>query len=88
MKIDVEQVATCVRRLTIEIPADRVHRELERVYQNLQRRVKIPGFRPGKIPRRILENQYRPSVEQEVLQTAYSRSVVRGVHERESALGG
>ena len=68
MKIDVEQVATCVRRLTIEIPADRVHRELERVYKSLQRRVKIPGFRPGKIPRRILENQYRPSVEQEVLQ--------------------
>jgi trigger factor len=69
MKIDVEQVATCVRRLTIEIPADRVHQELERVYKSLQRRVKIPGFRPGKIPRRILENQYRPSVEQEVLQT-------------------
>jgi trigger factor len=68
MKIAVEQVATCVRRLTIEIPADRVNRELERVYKNLQRRVKIPGFRPGKIPRRLLENQYRPSVEQEVIQ--------------------
>jgi trigger factor len=68
MKIDVEQVATCVRRLTIEIPADRVNRELERVYTNLQRRVKIPGFRPGKIPRRLLENQYRPSVEHEVIQ--------------------
>ena len=68
MKIDVEQVATCVRRLTIEIPADKVNRELESVYKNLQRRVKIPGFRPGKVPRRILENQYRPSVEQEVIQ--------------------
>jgi trigger factor len=67
MKIDVEQIATCVRRLTIEIPADRVNRELESVYKDLQRRVKIPGFRPGKVPRRILENQYRPSVEQEVI---------------------
>jgi trigger factor len=68
MKIAVEQVAICVRRLTIEIPADRVNQELESVYKNLQRRVKLPGFRPGKIPRRILENQYRPSIEQEVIQ--------------------
>ncbi len=68
MKIDVEQVDTCVRRLMIEVPADRVDREFETLYRNLQRRVKIPGFRPGKIPRRILENRYHHTVEQEVLQ--------------------
>ncbi len=68
MKVDVEQVETCVRRLTIEVPADRVGREFSSIYRDLQRRVKIPGFRPGKVPRRILENQYRHSVEQEVLQ--------------------
>jgi trigger factor len=68
MKIDVEQIAPCERRLTIEVPADRVNRELETLYKNLQRRVKLPGFRPGKAPRRILESHYRHSVEQEVLQ--------------------
>jgi trigger factor len=68
MKIDVEQIAPCERRLTIEVPADRVNRELETIYKNLQRRVKLPGFRPGKAPRRILESHYRHSVEQEVLQ--------------------
>lgn len=68
MKVDVEQVDTCVRRLTIEVPADRVDREFSTLYTNLQKRVKLPGFRPGKVPRRILENHYRQSVEQEVLQ--------------------
>lgn len=68
MKVDVEQVDTCVRRLMVEVPADRVDRELNALYTNLQKRVKLPGFRPGKIPRRVLENYYRPSVEQEVLQ--------------------
>ena len=68
MKVDVEQVDTCVRRLTIEVPADRVDREFSTLYANLQKRVKLPGFRPGKVPRRILENYYRQSVEQEVLQ--------------------
>ena len=51
-----------------EVPADRVGREFSTLYRDLQKRVKIPGFRPGKVPRRILENQYRHSVEQEVLQ--------------------
>lgn len=68
MKVDVEQVETCVRRLMIEVPADRVDREFDTLYRDLQQRVKIPGFRPGKVPRRILENRYRQSVEQEVIQ--------------------
>jgi trigger factor len=67
MKVEVEQVATCVRRLTVEVPAERVTRELAGLYRDLQRRVRIPGFRPGKTPRRILEHHYRHSVEQEVL---------------------
>jgi trigger factor len=68
MKIDVEQTAPCVRRLTIEIPAESVNRELDTTYKNLQKRVRLPGFRPGKVPLRILEKQYRHAAEQEVLQ--------------------
>lgn len=67
MKVDVEQVDTCVRRLTIEVPVERVNEELNTLYRNLQQRVKIPGFRPGKVPRTLLENYYRQSIEQEVL---------------------
>ena len=68
MKVDVEQVESCIRRLTIEVPADRVGREFSARYRDLQKRVKVPGFRPGKVPRRILENHYGAAVEQEVLQ--------------------
>ncbi|ETX00305.1 MAG: hypothetical protein ETSY2_39330 [Candidatus Entotheonella gemina] len=68
MKVEVEQVESCVRRLTVEVPAERVGREFGARYRDLQRRVKVPGFRPGKVPRRILENHYRHTVEQEVLQ--------------------
>jgi trigger factor len=68
VKVDVEQVEACVRRLTIEVPADQVGREFSARYRELQKRVKVPGFRPGKVPRRILENHYRHAVEQEVLQ--------------------
>lgn len=68
MKIEVEQTNSCERRLTIELPAERVQREVNAIYGGLQKRVKVPGFRQGKVPRSILENHYRHSVEQEILQ--------------------
>ena len=68
MKVDVEQVESCVRRLTIEVPAEQMGREFSSRYRDLQRRVKIPGFRPGKAPRRILESHYRHAVEQDIMQ--------------------
>ena len=68
MKVEIEHTDTCERRLTIEMPAERVKKELNTIYGGLQKRVKVPGFRQGKVPRSILENQYRQSVEQEILQ--------------------
>ena len=68
MKVEVEQTNTCERRLTIEMPVERVQREMNAIYGGLQKRVKIPGFRQGKVPRSILERHYRHSVEQEILQ--------------------
>ena len=68
MKVEIEQTNPCERRLTIEMPVERVQREMNAIYGGLQKRVKVPGFRQGKIPRSILENHYRHSVEQEILQ--------------------
>jgi trigger factor len=67
MKVEIEHVATCVRRLTIEVPADKVNHEFSAIYNDLQHRVRMPGFRQGKVPRRLLESYYHQSVEQEVL---------------------
>jgi trigger factor len=67
MKVAIEHVAPCVRRLTIEVPADKVKHEFSAIYSDLQQRVRMPGFRQGKVPRRLLESYYHQSVEQEVL---------------------
>jgi trigger factor len=67
MKVAIEHVAPCVRRLTIEVPADKVNHEFSAIYSDLQQRVRMPGFRQGKVPRRLLESYYHQSVEQEVL---------------------
>ena len=63
MKVEVQEVGTCERRLEIEIPPENVKKELDQAYRELARKVSIRGFRKGKIPRPVLERYHRTSVE-------------------------
>ncbi|MFT3707224.1 MAG: trigger factor [Archangium sp.] len=67
MKVQVEDVSAIEKRLTIEVDPALVEKELSAAYTNLARQVKVPGFRPGKIPRRILEQKFKSEVEADVV---------------------
>ncbi|HWV38651.1 MAG TPA: trigger factor [Vulgatibacter sp.] len=79
MKVEVETVSPVEKKLSIEVEADRVATEFERAYRTLARQVRIPGFRQGKAPRRILESRYKDQVEQDVarhlMETSYREAV-------------
>ncbi len=68
MKFDIEALSPVKCRLRIEIPPDIVSREIEDAFQSVRRRAKVPGFRPGKAPRTLLERQYGHSIQQEVIE--------------------
>ncbi len=68
MKIQVETVSPVEKKVSVEVDADRVDRELDRAYSSLGRRVKLKGFRPGKAPRQVLERHFRDEVEREVVE--------------------
>jgi trigger factor len=82
MKVSVEELSPIERKLHIEVPPDQVEAELKRAYAELGRRVKIPGFRPGKVPRRILEQRYRAEVEADVTQRVVEINYLRAVSEK------
>jgi trigger factor len=67
MKVQVEDVSSIEKRLSIEVEAALVERELTAAYTSLAREVKVPGFRPGKVPRRILEQRFKSEVEADVV---------------------
>ena len=58
MKVQVEDVSSIEKRLSIEVEPALVDKELTAAYANLSKQVKLPGFRPGKVPRRILEQRF------------------------------
>ncbi|AKU90224.1 trigger factor [Vulgatibacter incomptus] len=66
MKVNVESLSPIEIKVSVQVEADRVATEIERAYKGLSRQVKIPGFRAGKVPRRILETRYKDEVEQDV----------------------
>jgi trigger factor len=72
VKSDLKETSTVERELAIVVPGDHVARELDRAYRELGEKVKLKGFRPGKIPRYVLEQYYKADTEQKVLERVVS----------------
>ncbi len=79
LKIAVEQASSWSRRLSITVPADRVKRTRGRVAEQVARGIRLPGFRKGKLPQRIIEQRFGPSIDQEtidrLIQEAYQEAL-------------
>jgi trigger factor len=82
MKVEVQELGACARRLEIEVAPESVKKELDQAYRELAKRVSIRGFRKGKIPRPVLERYHRSSVEDEVLQKLIPSSLQQAVKDQ------
>jgi len=68
MKVTVEDISPLKKKMNVEVPEDWVGKEMNAIYQDLGKKAKIKGFRPGKVPRNILERYFKDYVKTEVLQ--------------------
>lgn len=68
LKVSVEKPAAWSRRLTITVPAESVAREKKDAVQRLSKRVKLPGFRQGRVPASMMEKKFGPAIEQEAIE--------------------
>jgi trigger factor len=71
---NVETLSGLQRRLNASIPQQQLRGEMEARLKRIGRTAKVHGFRPGKVPYKVLEQQYGPSVQQEVLGESLQRS--------------
>jgi trigger factor len=68
LKISIEEPRTWARRLIITVPAERVARERDEVARRLAQRLRLPGFRKGKVPPQVLQRKYGPAIENETVE--------------------
>lgn len=67
MQVSVETTSNIERRMTIGVPADKVDQEVEKRLQQTARTVKMNGFRPGKVPLKVVRRRFSEGVRQEVI---------------------
>jgi trigger factor len=66
MKVAVEAMDGCKRRLAVEAPSDVVQKEWEKAYGRVQRQARLPGFRKGHVPRSLVKVHFADDVRREV----------------------
>jgi trigger factor len=71
------------REYTITVPAGDLEQEITRRLGEIGRQVRLPGFRPGKVPMQILRRRFGPSVRGEVLQSTLQASSAEAISERQ-----
>ncbi|MEM4409899.1 MAG: trigger factor [Candidatus Caldarchaeum sp.] len=81
MKVSVESVSSTQKKVDVVIPAEEVRKTYEEVIAEFQRSAKLKGFRPGRIPRRVVETVFARSIEGEVAQKLVSETLARALSE-------
>ncbi len=81
MLVTVESTGKLERRMRVELPAERIEKEIESRLRSVGLTAKIKGFRPGKIPEKVVRQRYGGQIRQEVLsdlmQKSYSDAVIQ-----------
>ncbi|MGE5172228.1 MAG: trigger factor [Betaproteobacteria bacterium] len=81
MKAVVEDISTVKKKLNIEVTPDAVTKEMDKAIADLAKKAKIPGFRPGKAPKNIVEKHYGDEVRNEVMHRLVTESYLKALQE-------
>ncbi len=79
MQVSIETTSGLERRLTVGVPAERVDLEVDSRLQKEARSVRLPGFRPGKVPMKVMRDRFGEGVRQQVLGEVMSQSFQEAV---------
>jgi trigger factor len=85
---NVENLGTLERRVSVALAADDIERQVDERLKKLARQVRMPGFRPGKVPLKLIAQTYGPQVRSEVLGDAVQKGFSNAVKEANLKVAG
>src|SRR5687767_12385386 len=88
MASQLETTGGLERRLTLSVPTAELTRKMQERYRSLARTVRMPGFRPGKVPLKMIEQSYGQQVQSEILGDAVTRAFSDAVDEHKLRVAG
>lgn len=88
MAVNVETLEKLERKITLTLPVETIRNEVEARLRKLARNVRMPGFRPGKVPMNIVAQQYGPSVHYEVMNDKVGEAFFHAANEASLRVAG
>jgi trigger factor len=82
MKVEVENQPQGVATLRIELAPEVVSKEWDTIASNYSRYARIPGYRPGKAPRQVIEKKFRKEIQDELTKALVSKSYHEAIEEK------
>jgi trigger factor len=82
MKADLIDVSQCKKNIDIEIPSEVVDKEITQIAQELARKARVPGFRPGKAPIGVVKTRFRDEIVSEMMQHLMPKYFGDAIEER------
>ena len=81
MQVSVETKSALERQMTITIPADRIDNDVVKQVQQTARNVRIDGFRPGKVPVKVVQKRYGAGIRQDVVGEVLQKSFYEAIQQ-------
>ncbi|MGA3083856.1 MAG: trigger factor [Thermodesulfobacteriota bacterium] len=81
MKVQLEDISPIKKKLNIEVEQEQISNTWESAVKNLSKKVKLKGFRPGKIPVTVLVKYYGPQIEEETVSQIINRTYPEALKE-------
>ena len=88
MQTSLETLGQLERRLTMSVPVARIESEINQRLARLAKDAKLPGFRPGKVPMRMIAQQYGPQVRSDVISDAVQARFADALREQNLRIAG
>src|ERR671925_1067514 len=85
---NVETLGTLERRVSMALAADEIERKVDARLKQLAKNVRMPGFRPGKVPLKLIAQTYGPQVRSEVMSDAVQKAFSDAVKEANLKVAG
>lgn len=73
MQVQVAETGPCSRSVTVQVPIVAIREHVDAMYDSANQQVRMKGFRPGKVPRKMLEKQFSASILKEAKEQLISR---------------
>src|SRR5438309_3232619 len=88
MAANVESLGALERRVSMSVQVEEIDRQVDERLKKLARNVRMPGFRPGKVPLKLVAQTYGPQVRSEVMSDAVQKAFTEAVKEANLRVAG